>query len=432
MKLVKKVKELHSWAAEMCRQTLEPLLYTAGIHVYAAGVRCASLRLPKARLMVRGHRETFSRLHAAVDSWHEPVIWVHAASLGEFEQARPLIAGIRARRPEARIVLSFFSPSGYEVRKNWEGADVVVYLPFDTPRNVRKFLDIVRPEKAFFIKYEFWRNYLYGLWNRHVPTYLVSAVFRPEQAFFKRRSAWYRYWLRLYSRIYVQDERSRQLLADAGIDNVMVAGDTRFDRVSEILRTRKPIPVLEEFRKGAGGKPVFIAGSSWPQDEEMYRKWMIENDLPAIIAPHEFDAARLRRLQEDFPDAVLYSQVKDAPEKACGARTIIMDCFGLLSSAYPYGDIAYVGGGLGAGLHNINEAAVYGMPVIYGPNNKKFIEARELAEAGGGFPFKDRHDFKTAADSLLQPVARHRAGERAAAYIASKLGATRRICDDIF
>ena len=431
--LANRLKEAHSAVAEVCRRTLEPALYTAGIRLYAAGVKCAALWMPKARLMIEGHRHTKERLKAAVSCCCQPRVWVHAASLGEFEQGRPLIEEIRRRRPDAKIVLSFFSPSGYEVRKDWNGADAVVYLPFDTPGNVRRFLDAVRPDMAFFIKYEFWRNYLYGLWNRHIPTYLVSAVFRPEQAFFKRRSAWYRYWLRLYSRIYVQDERSVRLLDAVGIRNVEVVGDTRFDRVTDIMNSRREIPALQSFAAPReDGSPVMVVGSSWPADEEVYRDWVTEKGVRTVIAPHEFDSQRLYRLCREFPDAVLYSQVKDDPARAATARTLIIDCFGLLSSAYAYGDMAYVGGGFGAGLHNINEAAVYGIPVIYGPNNHKFIEAHELVTAGGGFPVASREEFCRVATALLDEGVRRSTGEKAAAYIRSKLGATRRICDDIF
>lgn len=408
------------------------MLYSAGIYVYAGGVKLASLRHPKARKMVAGHREVFTRLKQAVDSWREPVVWLHAASLGEFEQGRPLLEMLRREHPEKRIVFSFFSPSGYEVRKDWKGADAVVYLPFDTPRNVRRFLDIIRPEKAIFVKYEFWRNYLYALWNRNVPTYLISAIFRKDQAFFRRSSAWYRQWLKLYSHIYVQDEGSCALLARYGIENVTVAGDTRFDRVTDIMRQRREIPLLERFRRAGGERPVIMAGSSWPEDEKVYAGWVNSHDVRLVIAPHEFDEIRICRLKELFPGAVTYTDAERDPQLVDGAKVLVMNCFGLLSSAYTYADIAYVGGGFGAGLHNINEAAVYGIPVIYGPNNRKFIEARELREAGGGFEVTDASTFARTADSLLDPETCRTAGEKASAYIRSKLGATDRIFCDLF
>lgn len=382
--------------------------------------------------MVSGHREVFLTLEKTINAWKDQVIWLHAASLGEFEQGRPLLEKLRRQHPHYKIVLSFFSPSGYEVRKNWQGADVVVYLPFDTPRNVKHFLDIIRPKMAIFVKYEFWRNYLYALWNRNVPSYLISAVFRPDQIFFKRCGLWYRQWLRLFSHIYVQDEGSKNLLARFGIKNVTVAGDTRFDRVTDIMRQCREIPVLEQFRKGADGKPIIMAGSSWPEDEKVYSSWINNNDVRLVIAPHEFDDVRVRKLEEQFPGAVRYTDVEGNPEAARDARVLIMNCFGLLSSSYGYADIAYVGGAFGAGLHNINEAAVYGIPVIYGPNNRKFIEARELAEAGGGFPVNNVDSFGKVANALLDVETREKAGDAASKYIHSKLGATELIFSDLF
>lgn len=426
-----KLKEIRSFLAEGLRQLVEKPLYTLGIGAYAGAVRLAALRNDKASKMVEGHRRVFDDLRRSVDSYREPVVWVHAASLGEFEQGRPLIERIRAARPDHKIVLSFFSPSGYEVRKNYAGADAVVYLPFDLPANVRKFLDAVRPSVAIFIKYEFWRNYLHELARRNVPTYLVSAVFRPDQAFFRRRSAWYRNWLRLYTHIFVQDERSRRLLADAGVSQVTVAGDTRFDRVTDICRSRRHLPVVEAFASGDG--PVFIAGSSWPTDEAVYADWLRRHpEVKAIIAPHEFDARRLERLSAMLPESLLMSKCEADPQRARDARLLIIDSFGCLSSAYSYADIAYVGGGFGAGLHNICEAAVYGIPVIYGPNNSKFIEAGELARAGGGFPVSDANEFARVADTLLNPAHRDAAGNAAADYISSKLGASDIVMSEIF
>lgn len=426
-----RLQHWRSVAAEMCRRTFEPMLYTGGIMIYAAGVRVAALRNRKAALMIDGHRHSIERLQRALEHRGNRVVWVHAASLGEFEQGRPLMEEMRRRHPDTTIVLTFFSPSGYEVRQDWSGADVVAYLPFDIPSRVRAFLDVVRPDMAIFVKYEFWRNYLAELRRRQIPTYLISAVFRPDQAFFRRRSAWYRRWLHLYSHIYVQDERSHRLLAGVGVTAVTVAGDTRFDRVTDIMRTQHPIAELEAF-KAAGTDLILMAGSSWPADEQVYLPWVHRRDVRLVVAPHEFDTPRLQTLLRECPDAVLFSQLKENPQLATSARTLIMDCFGLLSSAYAYADIAYVGGGFGAGLHNINEAAVYGIPVIYGPNNGKFIEAREMAEAGGGFPVDDAASFASRADTLLHDEKRRMAGDRAAAYIRSRLGATQTICNDLF
>lgn len=433
------LERMRKTAAAGCRRFLERPLYSAGIAAYGVGVRVASVSNAKARLLEHGQHEWQQKLRAAIGSG-EHWIWIHAASLGEFEQGRPIIERIRAERPEFRILLTFFSPSGYEVRKNYGGADCVCYLPFDTPGRVRRFLDIARPEMAIFVKYEFWRNYLEALYKRNIPVYLISAVFRPEQFFFKKRSAWYGRWLDWYTRIFVQDERSRRLLAGIGIDRVEVCGDTRFDRVADIRSTRKPIPVLERFvKEGTSGRPaVMMAGSSWPADEDVYSAWFNAHpEVKLVIAPHEFDAGRLETLRARFgSDAVLMSEAVKNPELADTVRVMIMDCFGLLSSSYAYCDVAYVGGGFGAGLHNINEAAVYDVPVIYGPNNAKFIEAREMAESGGGLPVGCKADFEREADRLfLAPDAaetRRKLGQAAGDYIRGKLGATDRIFRRIF
>ena len=372
-------KDFKIVAEEASRQILEAPLYTAGIALYRFGVRVAGLSNPKARKLDKGQRDIWNRLETDLHPG-DRVIWVHAASLGEFEQGRPLIEKIRASHPEFKILLTFFSPSGYEVRNHYEGADCVCYLPFDTPARVRRFIDTVRPEMAIFVKYEIWRNYLHELYARGIPTYLISAAFRPDQYFFRHRGSWYGMWLKWYTRIFVQDRRSRELLESIHVHNVEVCGDTRFDRVSQI---------------------------------------------------HEFDTHRLDILRSRFANgAVLLSEMRENPEAAEGKQVLIIDCFGLLSSAYAYCDTAYVGGGFGAGLHNINEAAVYDIPVIYGPNNKKFIEAHELAECGGGVPVSSEEEFIRAADSLLLSAAeRERRGRLAGEYIRSKIGATDRIYD---
>lgn len=420
------------------RRILEAPLYSAGISAYRLGVGVASLWNPKAKKLMAGHREIASRLKAGLDG--DRVIWIHAASLGEFEQGRPLIEKIRRELPDRKILLTFFSPSGYEVRKNFKDADCVCYLPFDTPRRVRRFLDTVRPEIAIFVKYEFWRNYLEQLHRRSIPTYLISATFRPEQHFFRYRHSWYAEWLRWYSHIFLQDERSRQLLAGIGLVNTDVFGDTRFDRVADIRANRTRIPALESFRALAPDSPVMMAGSSWPADEDIYAAWFNRNpDTRLVIAPHEFDTKRLGALKARFKNGcLLLSEVTENPELLAAVRpqVLVIDCFGLLSSAYAYCDVAYVGGGFGAGLHNINEAAVYDVPVIYGPNNRKFIEAREMAECGGGIEITSPEEFNAVADRLLGKDAdeseRAQRGKSAGEYIRSKLGATDKIFKSIF
>lgn len=424
-------KDFRIVAEEASRQILEAPLYTAGIALYRFGVRVAGLRNSKARKLDRGQRDIWRRLETDLHPG-DRVIWVHAASLGEFEQGRPLIEKIRAEHPEYKILLTFFSPSGYEVRSGYEGANCVCYLPFDTPARVRRFIDTVRPEMAIFVKYEIWRNYLHELYERDIPAYLISAVFRPDQHFFRHRGSWYGLWLKWYRRIFVQDERSRELLESIHIHNTAVCGDTRFDRVTQIRAMQKEIPELQAFtRRGEPDAPaVMMAGSSWPEDEEVYAGWFNRHpEVKLVIAPHEFDSQRLAQLRERFVNgAVLLSEMRQDPHAAEGRQVLIIDCFGLLSSAYAYCGAAYVGGGFGAGLHNINEAAVYDIPVIYGPNNHKFIEARELAASGGGVPVASREEFEHAADTLLlSEQERTRRGQLAGRYIRSKTGATDKI-----
>ena len=424
------------FASEAARQVLEAPLYTAGIALYRFGVRIAGLGNEKARKLDDGLRET-KRILAEKLHPGDRVIWIHAASLGEFEQGRPLIEMLKKRNPEYKILLTFFSPSGYEVRKNFPLADCVCYLPFDTPTRVRRFLDAVQPEMAIFVKYEIWRNYLHELYKRHIPTYLISAVFRPDQFFFKRSGAWYSDWLRWYTRIFVQDEGSRRLLESIRVTDVEVAGDTRFDRVADIRSNAKEIPELARFtRRDSDDRPVVImAGSSWPEDEAVYTDWINSfSSVKLVVAPHEFNPERLERLRRSFTNgAVLLSELKENPAAGDDKQVLIIDCFGLLSSAYAYCDIAYVGGGFGAGLHNINEPAVFGVPVIYGPNNAKFIEAQEMAALGGGLPIHGREGFETWAGRLaFDPIERHKRGRWAEEYIQEKQGATQRVYDAIF
>lgn len=432
MSLTDKLKGLHSLASEACRQLIEPLAYSIGIHAYAAGVRVAGASNPKARKMIAGHKDTWSKLRQQVnpdDRW----IWVHAASLGEFEQGRPLIERIKREMPDRKILLSFFSPSGYEVRKKYQGADCICYLPFDTPRNARLFIRLVRPEKVFFVKYEFWRSYLHELNRRSIPTYLISAAFRPDQLFFRKRGAWYRYWLRCFTAIFVQDDACRKLLRTVGIDSIM-AGDTRFDRVIDVMRARKDVPELTEFM-AQPAKMHLVVGSSWPEDEQIYLPWLNRHpEVKAVIAPHEFDAERLKKLRGKISGgAALLSELKSDPSRVLGKQAVIIDCFGLLSSLYRLADAAYVGGGFGAGLHNVNEAAVYGIPVMFGPNHEKFIEAKALKANGGGICVTDKDTLSRTADMLLNDEAeRKRRGNLAGDYVNKHAGATDIIFNRVF
>lgn len=406
-------------------------IYNTGIRLYSAAARLVSANNPKAARMVAGQHSVDSCLAGRIGPDDRPV-WVHAASLGEFEQGRPLIEKLRARFPKRKILLTFFSPSGYEVRKAYDKVDAVCYLPFDTPANARRFVEMVNPSIAIFVKYEFWGNYLQTLYAKHIPTYLISAIFRPNQIFFRWYGGMFRNMLRCYDHLFVQDERSRRLLASIGVTNVTVAGDTRFDRVTDILKNSSPTPVLEDFR--TPGSTVLVVGSSWEADEDRYMPWLnSRKDVKAVIAPHEFDEARLRRIASRIEGkTVRLSELEANPEAYVDARCVIVDCFGRLSALYRYGDIAYVGGGFGTGIHNINEAAVYGMPVVFGPKHDKFKEASDLIECGGGFSANDAESLSDTLTRLVDDrVARRAAGESAGHYIATHLGATDKILKHI-
>ena len=409
------------------------ILYNAGIALYGAVARMVALRSEKVRKMIDGQNATIDYLRGVIDE-NSIYIWIHVSSLGEFEQGRPLIEMIKRENPSRKILLSFFSPSGYEVRKNYERVDAVCYLPFDTPGNVRRFLDAVKVEMAIFVKYEFWGNYLQELQRRNIPTYIISSIFRPGQAFFKWWGGMFRGMLNCFRHIYVQDEQSKQLLAGIGVENVTIAGDTRFDRVTDIMRTTTSLPLIERFKCGA--KHTIIVGSSWGADEEVYADWVNVHDVKVIIAPHQFDKNRLQAMLQRFENAMLlseYEKYADDAEEIKGVKCLIIDCFGLLSSIYRYGDIAYIGGGFGAGIHNINEAAVYDMPVVFGPKYHKFKEAVDLISYGGAFVVGNKEDCEQILSLLIEEVsALDNASKIAGNYIKDNLGATQRIYNDLF
>jgi 3-deoxy-D-manno-octulosonic-acid transferase len=408
------------------------ILYNSGIRSYRAAVHLASLRNRKARLMCKGHKAVWRILEEKLDA-NAKYIWIHTSSLGEFEQGRPLIERIHREAPQYKIILTFFSPSGYEVRRNYSGADIVCYLPFDTPSNAAMFVERVNPCMAIFVKYEFWRNYLIALQRHGVPTYLISGIFRSSQLFFKSHGKWYRNMLRYFTHLYVQDEGSRSLLESVDMHNVTVAGDTRFDRVTDIMQGCRELPFLTEFSKDK--KFIFMAGSSWPADEAIYFPWLkAHKEVKAVIAPHEFDYKRVADICAAFPgECVAWTELENDPKLIEGKRIVVMNCMGLLSSAYRYANVAYIGGGFGSGLHNINEAAVYGIPVIFGPNNAKFIEAQEIQQCSAGFEVHSAEELSSIATKLLNDAKyRSEAGTAAAKYIKSKLGATEIIYHDLF
>ena len=371
--------------------------------------------------MWHGEREAFNVLKKKVDP-NARYVWFHAASLGEFEQGRPLMESLRKTHPEYKILLTFFSPSGYEVRKDYKGADIICYLPLDTPINAIRFLRLIRPEVAFFIKYEFWWNYLHILKHRHVPVYSVSSIFRPDQVFFRWYGYQYRYVLRCFTHFFVQNETSRDLLVKLGITNVTITGDTRFDRVLQIKEQSKQLPVIDAFKKDY---KVFVAGSSWSPDEDIFIKYFNEHkEWRLIIAPHVIGEdhlkeilAKLNRKTVRYTEATV-DNVKDA-------ECLIIDCFGLLSSIYHFGEVAYVGGGFGVGIHNVLEAAVWNMPVLFGPNNLRFQEAQGLLKSKGGFEITDYDSFEHIMNSLVSNAEfLEESGNKAGDFVKKMTGAT--------
>lgn len=408
-------------------------MYTLLIHLYAL---CVELMYPfhrKARMMRFGQWRTNGVLREKIDK-NAKYIWFHAASLGEFEQGRPMMEKIKKEHPEYKILLTFFSPSGYEVRKNYGGADVICYLPFDTPYKVKKFLNLANPAMAIFIKYEFWANYLTELHKRNIPTYIISGIFRKDQPFFRWFGKPYRKVLGYYKQLFVQDEDSRRLLAEYGVTNVTVCGDTRFDRVLDVQKMAKNLPGIEEFiRIGKEkGQRTLVVGSSWPQDEEILISYF--NDQPGIrliIAPHEIHREHLLYIQSLLKRPSI--QLSELNEQNVQTRDcIIVDGFGLLSSIYRYGNIAYIGGGFGAGVHNVTEAAVYGMPVLFGPKYRKFREARDLIALGGAFAVTDANSFETKMNDLLTyRELLEESGQIAGKYIHDNTGATDKILKGI-
>ncbi len=414
------------------------MIYNIVIYFVLWGIAIASLFNEKVRKMWRGEREAFKILKQKVDP-NAKYIWFHAASLGEFEQGRPLMERIRKEYPQYKILLTFYSPSGYEVRKNYEGADIICYMPVDTRLNAIRFLRLVRPVMAFFIKYEFWSNFLHILKHRNIPTYSVSSIFREDQVFFKWYGRSYAGVLKCFTRFFVQNEESKRLLEGIGIKDVDVVGDTRFDRVLQIKEAAKQLPICEAFRTGVASSQsadvphhdfkVFVAGSSWPPDENIFIPFFNEHkDWRLLIAPHVIAEEHLKLILSLIKDKKVVRYTQTTPEEAAEADVLIIDCFGLLSSMYNYGDVAYIGGGFGVGIHNTLEAAVWNMPVIFGPNNKKFQEAQGLLKSGGGFEINTYEDFSGLMNSLMNDEAfLKQADDKAGAFVAHLAGATDKV-----
>ncbi|MBQ7855478.1 MAG: 3-deoxy-D-manno-octulosonic acid transferase [Alistipes sp.] len=375
-------------------------LYNIGIAALQGGIKAASLWNPKARLWSNGRKDIFNRMRRTITPG-ERIVWIHVASLGEFEQGRPIIEKIRSERPEYKILVTFFSPSGYEIRKNYAGADYIFYLPADTPDNARRFLDIVRPEVAIFVKYEFWLNMLAELHHRKIHTYIVSAIFRRNSIFFHVCGELWRNALNTFDTLFVQDNNSKELLSELGYDNAIVAGDTRFDRVAQIAAQTKHIELIEKFR---GDKPLFIAGSTWGPDEQILQQLINENpDIKFIIAPHEMEQERITAIIAATNGGAVRYTCAD-PATIANNRVLILDTMGMLSSAYRYASWAYIGGGFGVGIHNTLEAATFGLPIAFGPKYEKFKEARDMVSLGAARSVASYEELKAWFEPLRDDV----------------------------
>ena len=460
-------------------------LYNIAIWFYALAVRIVAFFNPKVRLMWQGERHAYAKIESGLREG-DRVVWVHAASLGEFEQGRPLIEKLKRENPEYKILLTFFSPSGYEVRKNYAGADVIAYLPLDTPRNARRFVELVKPEKVVFVKYEFWLNYLAELRFSGIETYIISAIFRPGQVFFRWYGGIFREGLKAFKMLFVQNEESKELLKGIGVENVMVAGDTRFDRVADVAASAQKLDIVESFvnaqldrlqitdyrlQKADSSQfstfnsqfNVLVVGSSWGPDEELLARYINERagKMKMIIAPHEVGEERIKELTSKLTCKwVLYTNAQCTMHNAQLGETrdvrhetrdrlritdkifnsqlstlnsydcLVVNTIGVLSSVYQYGQVAYIGGGFGVGIHNTLEAAAWGMPVVFGPNYHKFQEAKELIECGAGQSIANYEECARALDEFFEK--NEEASKAAAEYVASHTGATEIIYNSQF
>lgn len=398
-------------------------LYNISMLIYGLLVRLASLFNAKAKLFIAGRKGIFKHISAKFNGNERP-IWFHFASLGEFEQGRPVLESIKASKPNEKIIVTFFSPSGYEIRKNYALADGIFYLPLDTISNAQKFVTLVNPKMAIFTKYEFWPNYFNALANQNIPLYIISGIFRPNQIFFKRYGGFYRGVLKCVKHFFVQNEESAALLKSIDINNVDISGDTRFDRVYENAQAPKNLPLIEKF---CGEAPVLIAGSTWPEDEKLLVDLVAKNpDWKLVIAPHEIHEGHISAITDLFPNGLRFSKLDTTTE--IKSQILIIDNIGMLSSLYQYGQIAYIGGGFGVGIHNTLEAAAFGLPVIFGPNYHKFQEAKDLIEIGAAKSINNTEELAAAFEYYVA----HESGTLAKNYVANKKGATEMIMKKIF
>jgi 3-deoxy-D-manno-octulosonic-acid transferase len=408
---------------------LMSVVYNFVITLYSFVISLMSPFKEKAGLWYQGRKGFFRKYHD-FNKKDRTLIWIHCASLGEFEQGRPVIEEIKKRDETIFILLTFFSPSGLEIRKDYPLADLVCYLPADSPSNARRFIKLFNPDLAVFVKYEFWYNYLSYLKKNNIPLFLISANFRPDQIFFKWYGSWFSQMLHLYSHIFVQSESSLRLLNSAGIENVTVAGDTRFDRVYALASGSREIGVVADF---SAGKFTLVAGSTWPADHDLLVRYFNDttNKFKLIIAPHEINEKEIEKLAGRFNKAVLRYSASSVSDPA-KAEVLIIDNIGILSSVYRYAGFAYIGGGFGRGIHNILEASTHDLPVVFGPNYRNFLEATELVGLGGAFPVNSYTDFSKTADELINDE-NHliRAGRIAGTYVRSRIGATGKIVNKI-
>ena len=392
-------------------------LYNISIRFYILAIRIASLFRPKAKLWIKGRKNIFQKLKAATENENNIVLF-HCASLGEFEQGRPIMEGYKHKYPTHKILLTFFSPSGFEIQKNYNGADWVFYLPADTPSNAKQFIEIVKPIKAIFVKYEFWLNYMTELKRTNIPFYSVSAIFRKEQVFFKYK--WFAKQLNNVSHFFVQDKTSSELLKSIGYNNTTISGDTRFDRVKTNASSAKGIPLVTEFCKQ---KPTIICGSTWPKDEQLIANFIKENQqYNYIIAPHEL--SKVQQLQKRT-NSLLFSDANE--QNIHDSNVLIIDSIGLLSSIYKYGTISYIGGGFGKGIHNILEPAAFDTPIIFGPHYNKFNEAKDLIEIGGAKSIKNFNELQEAFSYFFSNYQKNICKN----YIMQKCGSTKLVIKKI-
>ena len=404
------------------------VLYNLGILIFSALAHLAAPFNSRASFWVKGRKKWAEKIAEKIKPG-DSVIWIHCASLGEFEQGRPVIEAIKKEKPGFKILLTFFSPSGYEIRKNYNNADCISYLPADTPGNASKFIGLVKPEFVIFVKYEFWNNYISALYRNKIPLYLISGIFRPGQHFFKWWGSFFRGILMKFEKIFVQDQRSLDLLLGIGIKKVSLAGDTRFDRVVQIAGTARIIQKLEQFR---GDEKLFLAGSSWRQDEEIIAEYInsFPNRMKWVIAPHEIDKSNIERIEKLFK--VKHVRFSEYDEDSVDARVLIIDNIGMLSSAYRYAYVAAIGGGFGKGIHNILEPACWGVPVVFGPNHERFKEAVDLLNTGGAKTFLTFDDFKRILDLWLSDDKIYTiSADIASNYVKVNAGATEIIIKEI-